>query len=65
MRRVTPEPTHNVRTMAVGGTLKIGRAPEALSVYDRLGCGVIGLQETRRSGHSVFSQVGHLVYCSG
>ena len=26
---------------------------------------VIGLQETRRSGHTAFSQDGYLVYCSG
>ena len=25
----------------------------------------LGLQETRRSGHSAFSQAGYLVYCSG
>ncbi|CAM9834381.1 unnamed protein product, partial [Ascophyllum nodosum] len=31
----------------------------------RLGCDVIGLQETRRSGYSAFSQAGYLVYCSG
>ena len=36
-----------------------------MSVYDRLGCDVIGLQETRRSGHSAFSQAGYLVYYSG
>ena len=29
------------------------------------GCDVIGLQETRRSGLSAFSQTGYLVYCSG
>ena len=34
-------------------------------ILRRLGCDVIGLQETRRSGHSVFSQAGYLVYCSG
>ena len=28
-------------------------------------CDVIGLQETRRSGHSDFSQAGYSVYCSG
>ena len=38
---------------------------DVLSVYDRLGCDVIGLQETRRSGHSAFSQAGYLVYCCG
>ena len=57
--------THNVRTMAVDGKHGVGRALDGLSVYDRLGCDVIGLQETRRSGHSAFSQAGYLVYCSG
>ena len=51
--------------MAVDGTHGVGRKLDALSVYDRLGCDVIGLQETRRSGHSAFSQAGYLVYCSG
>ena len=57
--------THNVRTMAVDGTHGVGRALDVLSVCDRLGCDVIGLQETRRSGHSAFSQAGYLVYFSG
>ena len=57
--------THNVRTMAVDGTHGVGRALDVLSVYDRLGCDVIGFQETRRSGHSTFGQAGYLVYCSG
>ena len=57
--------THNVRTMAVDGTHGVGRALDVSSVYDRLGCDAIGLQETRRSGHSAFSQAGYLVYCSG
>ena len=57
--------THNVRTMAVDGTHGVGRTLDVLSVYDLLGCDVIGLQETRRSGHSAFSQAGYLVYCSG
>ena len=57
--------THNVRTMAGDGKHGVGRALDVLSVYDRLGCDVIGLQETRRGGHSAFSQVGYLVYCSG
>ena len=42
--------THNVRTIVVDGTHGVGRALDVLSVYDRLGCDVIGLQETRRSG---------------
>ena len=58
--------TYNVRTLAVDGTHGVGRAlRHVLSVYGRLGCDVIGLQETRRSGHSSFSQAGYLVYCSG
>ena len=57
--------THNVRTMAVDGTHGVGGALDVLSVYDRLGCDIIGLQETRRSGQSAFSQAGYLVYCSG
>ena len=57
--------THNVRTMAVDGTHGVGRALDVLSVYDRLGCDVIGLRKTRCSGHSAFSQAGYLVYCSG
>ena len=51
--------------MAVDGTHGVGRALDVLSVYDRLGCDIIRLQETRRSGHSAFRQVGYLVYCSG
>ena len=57
--------THDVRTMAVDGTHGVGRTLDVLSVYDRLGCDVIGLQETRRSDYSAFSQAGYLVYCSG
>ena len=56
--------THNVQTMAVDGTHGIGQALDVLSVYGRLGCDVIGLQETRRSGHSALTQAGYLVYCS-
>ena len=57
--------TPNVRTMAVDGTHGVGRALDVLSVYDRLGCDVIGLEETRRTRHSAFSKAGYLVYCSG
>ena len=56
---------HSLRTMAVDGRHGVGRAVDVLSVYDRLGCDIIGLQETHRSGHSAFSQAGYLVYCSG
>ena len=57
--------TQNVRAMTVDGKHGAGRAFDVLSVYDRLGCDVVGLQETRRSGHSAFSQAGYFVYCSG
>ena len=57
--------THDVQTMAVDGTHGVGWALDVWSVYDRLGCDVIGLQETRRSGQSAFGQAGYLVYCSG
>ena len=56
--------TYNVRTMAMDGTHGVGRALDVLSVYDRLGCDVIGLQEARRSGYSAFSHVGYSVYYS-
>ena len=51
--------------MAVDGTHGVGRALGVLSVYDRLGRDIIGLQEARRSRHSAFSQASYLVYCSG
>ena len=38
---------------------------DVVSRYDRLGCDVIGLQETHRIGHSAFSQAGYLVYSTG
>ena len=57
-RREITAATHNVRTMAVDGKHGVGRALDVLSVYDRLGCDVIGL-------HSVFNQASYLVHCSG
>ena len=51
--------------MAVDGTHGVGRALDGLSMYEQLRCDIIVLQETRRSGHSAFSQAGYLVYCSG
>ena len=56
--------THNVRTMAVDGKHGIGRAWEVLSALRKLGCYVIGIQETRRSGQSIFVEAGYTVYCS-
>ena len=57
--------THNVRTMAVDGKHGVGRAAEVLDVYQEMGCDIIGLQETRRSGQSALLQAGYVVYCSG
>ena len=51
--------------MVINGTHGVGRALDVLSLYDRLGCNVIGLQETRRSVHLAFTHSGYLVYCSG
>ena len=57
--------THNVRTMAVDGKHGVGRAAEVLDVYQEMGCDIIGLQETRRSGQSALLQAEYVVYCSG
>ena len=57
--------TQNVRIKVVDEAHGVGRALDISSVYDRLGCNVIGLQETRRSGHSAFTQAKYLLYCSG
>ena len=51
--------------MAVDKTHGVGRALHVMSVYDRLGYAIIGLQETHRRGHSAFTQAGYLVSCSG
>ena len=57
--------THNVRTMAVDGKHGVGRTAEVLDVYREMGCDIIGLQETRRSGQFALLQAGCVVYCSG
>ena len=51
--------------LAMDGMHGVGRALDVLSVYDRLGCNVLFLRETHRSGYLAFSQTGYLVYCSG
>ena len=63
-RREITVATHDVRMMAVDRTHGAGRALDMFSVYNRLGCDVIGLQEIRRSGHSAFLQASYLVYFS-
>ena len=57
--------TRNVRTMAVDGKHGVGRTAEVLDVYQEMGCAIIGLQKTRRSGKSALLQAGYVVYCSG
>ena len=56
---------HNMRTMAVDEKHGVGRAVEVLDVYQEMGCDIISLQETRRSGQSALLQAGCIVYCSG
>ena len=51
--------------MAVDGKRGVGRAAEVLDVYREMGCDIIGLQKTRRSGQSALLQAGYVVYCSG
>ena len=51
--------------MAVDVKHGVGRAAEVLDVYQEMGCDIIGLQETRRSGQSALIQAGYVVYCSG
>ena len=62
--REIKDATHNVWTMAVDGTHGIEQALYVWSVYDRLGCDSIGLQETCRSGNPAFNQAGYFMYCS-
>ena len=58
-------PTYNVRTLAVKGNNGYGRAECVLAKVRQLGCNLIGLQETRRSGKTEFSAAGYRVLCSG
>ena len=51
--------------MGVDGKHGVGRAAEVLDVYQEMGCDIIGLKETRRSGRSALLRAGYVVYCSG
>ena len=51
--------------MAVDRKHSVGRAAEVLGVYQEMGCDIIGLQETRRSGQSALLQAGYAIYCGG
>ncbi|CAN0397335.1 unnamed protein product [Ascophyllum nodosum] len=50
--------------MAVDGKHGVERVAEVLDVYQEMGCDIIGLQKTRRSGQSALLQAGYVVYCS-
>ena len=62
--------TYDVRTLTVKGlTVKgkngYGHAECVLAKAQQLGCDVIGLQETRRSGKTESSAAEYRVFCSG
>ena len=57
--------TYNVRTLAFKGANGIGHSEIVLKPCESLGCDIVGLQETRRDGQSVFSAAGFTVFCSG
>ena len=57
--------TYNVRTLAFKGTNGRGHAEVILKTCEDAGCDVIGLQEVRRNGQSVFTAAGYVVLCSG
>ena len=57
--------TYNVRTMAVKGANGYGRADSVLHEAARQDVSVVGLQETRRLGHTQFTAAGFQVFCCG
>ena len=57
--------TFNVRTLASNGKNGIGHSVVILKVFQEIGCDVIGLQEIRRDGQSMFAEAGYTVFCSG
>ena len=63
-RKIVVATYNNVETTTMDRTHGVRRALDMLSVYDRLGCDIIGPQETRRSEHSDFTQAGYLIYCT-
>ena len=50
--------TYNVRTLAFKGANGIGHSEIVLNPCESLDCDIVGLQETRRDGQSVFSAGG-------
>ena len=57
--------TYSVRTLAFKGTNGIGHAEMILKTCEDAGCDIIGLQEVRRNGQSVFTPAGCIVFCPG
>ena len=57
--------TYNARTMAATGKHGVGRTADVLQQCSDAGCDIVGLQETRRSGHSTLKAGGYIVYFSG
>ena len=55
--------TFNVRTLAFNGKYGIGHSEVILKICQQLGCGVIGLQESRRDGQSTFTAPRYTVFC--
>ena len=49
----------------MNGKPDMNRAAETLGVYQEVGCHIVDLQETRRSGQSALLQAEYVVYCSG
>ena len=56
--------TFNVRTAAVNGVNGIGHIDALLRICPAKGCGVIGLQETKRNGTPEISASGYRVFIS-
>ena len=50
--------------MAADSKHGVGRAAVVFGVYQEMGCNIVDLQETRRSGQSALLQAGYVVYCS-
>ena len=57
--------TWNVRSLSLTGRRGAGHAEVLFQKCKVLGCDVIGLQETRRTGQTEFAAAGYRVFCSG
>ena len=51
--------------MSMDGKHGVGRPAEVLGVYEEMGCGIVGLQESRRRDQCTIFQAGYVGYCSG